>query len=810
MRFFIRVMVLFVCSALSAHLWAKDKTSYADFIDGMQHQQGYFSFYLDDETGKVFLEIDNFNEDFLFQSGLPHGVGSNDIGLDRGQLGDTRLVRFERVGEKVFLRQLNTYYRANTGNILEKQAIDEAFASSIIWGFKVSSSSKDKQKTLIDYTPFLLSDIHNLSAKLKRTKQGNFSIDASRSAVYEKRTKAFPNNTELEATVTYKGSKAGTYLRSVTPDASAVTVNLHHSLIKLPDNGYQTRTFHPYSGFWESSYADYASAIDEPLIKRDIPRHRLKKKKPNAKVSEAVEPIIYYLDAGVPEPVKSALLDGARWWDQAFEAIGYKNAFQVKMLPSDADPMDVRYNVIQWVHRATRGWSYGSSVIDPRTGEIIKGHVTLGSLRVRQDYLIALGLTSPFTSENTDTSAMKEMALARIRQLSAHEVGHTLGIAHNFAASVNDRASVMDYPHPLITIKNDKISLENAYATDIGVWDKFVIAYGYADVEKEHEAQYLAELVNNAQQQGLQYVSDPDARPKSGAHATGHLWDNGENAAQELTRVLKVRKLALENFGVNSIAIDTPMSELEEVLVPIYNFHRFQVEAAAKLIAGVDYGYQLRSEQFSNQQKMVAGKEQHEALTALLKTLSPTTLVVPTSITALIPPKAYGYHRTRESFNGRTGLTFDPISAAEASAKHTLSLILNAERLARLQQQTMLDDDVPSVQQLLSKVLGATIQSSPQTLTSLLVQQRVNQQLVEHLLALWHSQQVVPEVRAEVYATLTDLSQWLADKRSTRKYKGSRAHFQLLARQINYSLNHDKSSLPESKIQLPPGSPIGN
>ena len=809
MRFFIRVIVLCICSVLSTQVLAKTETTYADFIKGKQHHQGYFSFYLDDKTGKVFLEIENFQQEFLFQSGLPHGVGSNDIGLDRGQLGDTRLVRFEKVGEKVFLRQLNTYYRADTDNELEKQAIDEAFASSIIWGFKVSKNSADNSRTLIDYTPFLLSDIHNLSEQLKRRKQGSYSIDATRSGVYAKRTKAFPNNTELEATVTYKGSKAGAHLRSVTPDASAVTVNLHHSLVKLPDDGYKTRQFHPYSGFWENSYADYASAIDEPLIKRNIPRHRLNKKNPQAKVSEAVEPIIYYLDAGVPEPVKSALLDGARWWDQAFSAIGYENAFQVKMLPSDADPMDVRYNVIQWVHRATRGWSYGSSVIDPRTGEIIKGHVTLGSLRVRQDYLIALGLTSPFKTIDTDTSAMKEMALARIRQLSAHEVGHTLGIAHNFAASVNDRASVMDYPHPLITIKDDQISLENAYAEDIGDWDKFVIAYGYADVEKAQEGQYLAELVKSTQQKGLEYVSDPDARPKSGSHATGHLWDNGKNAAAELTRVLEVRKLALENFGLNSIPVGTPMSELEQVLVPIYNFHRFQVEATAKRIAGVDYGYQLRSKEFTNQQKMVSGKSQHAALKALLLTLSPDTLTLPAEITALIPPKAYGYSRNRESFISNTGLTFDPISAAEASAKHTLSLLLNAERLARLQQQTMLDDDIPSVGQLFNELIDATLQADAEKSTALLVQQRVNQQLVEHLLALWHSQNVVPEVRAEVYLTLTELSQWLSDKRSTRKYRGSRAQFTLLANQINYSLSHDKLSTPVSKIKLPPGSPIG-
>lgn len=810
MNFFIRVMVLFFCCMLSAQALAQAETTYAEFIKDKQHHQGYFSFYLDDKTGKVFLEIEHFEKEFLFQSGLPHGVGSNDIGLDRGQLGDTRLVRFEKVGDKVFLRQLNTYYRANTDSALEKQAVDEAFASSIIWGFKVSNSSKDNSKTLIDYTPFLLSDIHNLSVQLQRTTQGNYKVDASRSGVYQKRSKAFPNNTELEATVTYKGSKAGAHLRSVTPDASAVTVNLHHSLIKLPDDGYQTRKFHPYSGFWENSYADYASAIDEPLIKRNIPRHRLMKKNPQAKVSEAIEPIIYYLDAGVPEPVKSALLDGAGWWDQAFAAIGYKNAFQVKMLPSDADPMDVRYNVIQWVHRATRGWSYGASVIDPRTGEIIKGHVTLGSLRVRQDYLIALGLTSPFKTTDTDTRAMKAMALARIRQLSAHEVGHTLGIAHNFAASVNDRASVMDYPHPLITIKNDEISLENAYATDIGDWDKYVVAYGYGDVSKKQETQYLSELVNSAQQQGLAYISDPDARPQSGAHATGHLWDNGKDAAAELTRVLKVRKLALANFGLNSIPVGTPMSELEQVLVPIYNFHRFQVEATAKLIAGVDYGYQLRSEQFTNQQKMVSGKSQYAALQALLLTLSPDTLSVPAEITRLIPPKAYGYSRDRESFISNTGLTFDPISAAEASAKHTLALLLNAERLARLQQQSMLDNDIPSVGQLFTELVDATLPSAPKKSTALLVQQRVNQQLVEHLLALWHSENLVTEVKAEVYLTLTDLSQWLTDKRSTKKYQGSRAQFALLANQINYSLSHDKIATPVSKIQLPPGSPIGS
>ena len=817
-----RVVLLLICSMMTVMVCAKDEIGFKDFVEGKIEHSGYFSFYHDDTDGKFYLEITDFEREFLFQSSLPRGIGSNDIGLDRGQLGETRLVQFERVGNKVFLRQLNSYYRADSNNELEKQAVKEAFASSIIWGFNIAKVSKNNKRVLIDYTPFLLSDIHGLAATLKRTKQGSYNIDSSRSAIYSKRSKAFPDNTELEATVTFKGKDAGHYLSSVTLDVSAVTVNLHHSLIKLPDNNYQTRAFHPFSGFWSIKYADYASAIDESLIKRNIPRHRLAKKKgkqsSTAQLTEAVEPIVYYLDAGVPEPVRSALIDGAMWWNQAFENIGYKNAFQVKILPADVDPMDVRYNVIQWVHRATRGWSYGSSVIDPRTGEILKGHVTLGSLRVRQDYLIALGLTSPFKSANTDTSSMKEMALARIRQLAAHEVGHTLGIAHNFAASVNDRASVMDYPHPLVELKKGKIDLSNAYSENIGEWDKFVIAYGYGDYLLDSETEELQNLVVQAQSKGLQYVSDPDARSKSSGHSTGHLWDNGANAAVELNRVLKVRAKALENFGVNSIPFGTPMSELEQVLVPIYNFHRFQVEAAVKLIAGVEYTYSMRlaesklsDQQVSGQQfiKAVDSNIQRQALTALMSTLSTKTLTLSNDIIKLIPPKAYGYARDRESFTAKTGLTFDPVSAAEASAKHTIFLLLNAQRLARLQQQSVMVEGVPDVEDVITTLLNNTIKKPAEKGLNLLVQQRVNQQVVEALLALWHQNQLVTEVRAEVYVALDHLHNWFDDNSNTRKYKTLSAQFSLLKNQIGYSLKQGKLIMPASKIKLPPGSPIG-
>lgn len=779
-----------------------------DFLENKTLHQGFIPFYVDNETAKVYLEISNFEQPFLFQSSLPHGVGSNDIGLDRGQLGDTRLVQFERVGKKVFLRQLNTYYRANSKNLLEREAINEAFASSIIWGFTVEESINDA--IYIDYTPFLLSDIHGLANTLKRTKQGSYSIDSSRSALYQKRSKAFVDNTELEAIVTFKGQASGDYIRTVTPDSSAVSVHMHHSLIRLPDNDYQTRKFHPYSGMWSVEYADYATAIEEPLIQRLIPRHRLTKKNPSAKLSEAVEPIIYYLDPGVPEPVRSALIDGALWWDQAFEAIGYKHAFQVKMLPANADPMDVRYNVIQWVHRATRGWSYGASVIDPRTGEILKGHVTLGSLRVRQDYLIALGLTSPFSQGNkiVDTKAQKEMALARIRQLSAHEVGHTLGIAHNFSASVNDRASVMDYPHPLITLdKQGEIDLSNAYSTNIGIWDKHVVHYAYGDFASEDKD--LAKVIKSAKAKGLLYMSDPDARPQGGAETTGHLWDNGKDPVAELNRVLNVRQKALTDFGKDSIAHGTPLSELESHLVPIYNFHRYQVEAVAKVVAGVQYAYAVKGED-DLPMTAVDATQQDAAIDALLKTLSPEFLTLSDDIIAQIPPKAYGYYRTRESFSSNTSLSFDPVTAAQASAKFTLSLLLNKQRLARLSQQHWQNPSIASVDQLIDRLLTKTVKAPfPSKGLNVAVAQRVNQQVIDSLLALFYDDKLVAEVRVTLHSRLKALQSWLAAQ-TNAKNDVQVNQYQLLKTQLDYSFQQGKVIVKQTPAKLPPGSPIGS
>ncbi|MEE4244820.1 MAG: zinc-dependent metalloprotease [Kangiellaceae bacterium] len=778
-------------------------TSVKEVVKGKQKIAGFFDIYYDQSKARALLSIEQFNQPFILATSLPYGLGSNDIGLDRGLQGGSQLVYFRRVGQRVFLVEDNTYYRANSDNAAERESVEQAFAESTLAGFEIIASN-DSQ-TLIDVTNFVVSDLMGVSERIKSRGQGSFSFNKGLSSIDPSVIKAFPKNTELQAILTFKGSNAGRYLRSVSPSSQSFTLRQRVSLIQLPDDNYRPRAFHPFSGYWSNQYVDYASSLLETKEKRFIPRHRLVKKDPSATVSEAVEPIVYYVDHGAPENVRNALIEGASWWNQAFESAGYKDAFQVKLLTDDIDPMDIRYNVILWVHRATRGWSYGASVTDPRTGEILKGHVTLGSLRVRQDLLIAQGLTSPFDGSDPSQKIQVEMALARIRQLSAHEVGHTLGIAHNFAASVNKRASVMDYPHPYVTLSDDnKIDLSRAYATDIGDWDKQVIKYGYSDFYGKNETAELRKIIIESKNQGLKYISDPDARPNGGLHSEAHLWDNGSNAADELIRMSKVRKTALNNFNKNVIADDTPYSELEEVLVPIYNIHRFQVIAAAKLLGGSNYQYAVKG-QDDFVQSEVTKEDQTKALNALLDTLSSSFLTLPEHIRKIIPPKAYGYSRNRESFSSKAGMALDPLSIAEGSANQTLSLIMNNQRLTRLAQQAARNN--LSAHDVLTAISNRLFKSDIDELGNFQVNARVIQVYLRKLVSVVSSNASL-EAKSAAISQLDRAQRWL--KRlagKTRKTDERYGYYRAL--QIMLSNQLEQLEIKSDSVRLPPGSPIG-
>ncbi|NVJ59597.1 MAG: zinc-dependent metalloprotease [Gammaproteobacteria bacterium] len=775
--------------------------SITQFTKSMRLIPGFFDLYVDDKTAKSYLKIESFSEDFIFATSLPYGLGSNDIGLDRGLQGGSRLVYWHRVGDTIFLVEKNTQYRSSDQSKAAQQAVKEAFAESRLANFEIQASEGDA--TLIDVTSLATRDWMGVANRIEQTKQGNFRLSSSLSSLDLDVQKSFPKNTEIQAVLTFEGDKAGEYLRSVAPDSDRFTLRQRVSLIALPEPGYTPRRFHPMSGMWAQGFEDVSAPLNQSTTQRFIPRHRLKRKPSTDTLSPAYEPIVYYVDAGAPEPIRSALVEGASWWNQAFEAAGYKDAFQVKLLPDTIDPMDIRYNVILWVHRATRGWSYGSSVTDPRTFEILKGHVTLGSLRVRQDLLIAQGLTAPFANGD-DISLETEMALARIRQLAAHEVGHTLGIAHNFASSAQGDASVMDYPHPKFKLNENKVSLKNAYSVNIGQWDKQVIKYAYSDFTESEELEGLASVIAENKQLGLSFISDSDARPVGGAHPTAHLWDNGSDAVEELTRLLELREHALTNFSAHVIPDGTPYSELQERLVLVYNLHRYQVEAVAKLIGGLDYNYAVKGES-SLVLKSVDKNQQQAALSQLIKTLSPQFLKLDDSIIQQIPPKAYGYQQTRESFESNTGLTLDPYSIAQAAAAHTLNYLLNEQRLTRLAQQSVSDN--LSAAQLLNELTGSIIKPIYSDRAEQLIQMRVAQSYISRLLQLSKGTISAVETNAVVQSELAKLEQWLKQAIGRTRISDTRyGYLKVIETMLE---NPDDVRVQFKEPKLPPGSPIG-
>ncbi|MBV8898323.1 MAG: zinc-dependent metalloprotease, partial [Acidobacteriaceae bacterium] len=696
---------------------------------------------------------------------------------------------------RVLMVESNYRFRATGDSPAEKRATEDSFARSTLWGFEVAS--EENGRVLVDATNFFLRDAAHVAEHLQSEHQGQYRVDATRSAFYLPYTKAFPRNTEVETTITFTGEPSGNLVREVTPSAEAITVREHQSFVALPGPGYQPRMQDPRAGYFSTDFMDFSAPVNEPVMKRYIARHRLEKKDPNAAVSDPVEPIVYYVDPGAPPDIRAALIEGASWWNQAFEAAGFRNAFQVKVLPTDTDPMDIRYNIIQWVHRSTRGWSYGNSLIDPRTGEIIKGVVSLGSLREHQDYLIFEGLMAPHLTGDDKSKLLTDAVYARLRQLAAHEVGHTLGLEHNYVASTAHRASVMDYPGPWIEIRPDNtLDLSNAYATGIGEWDKIAITWGYSQFAPgTDEKQALNEILMDAAHRGIIFITDADSRPPGSAHPKSHLWDNGGNALDELTRLLKIRSIALSRFGENNIQVGAPMATLDEVLVPLYFLHRYQTEAASKSLGGLDYTYALRGDgQLTTQ--IVAPAEQRRALKALLQTIDPTTLTIPESILKLIPPRPPGYPRTRETFPAHTGLTFDPLAGAEAASDMTVSLLLNPQRAARLIQYHAENADNPSLNEVIQTLLAATWYAKPRTGLEAEVAETVNYVVLTRLMGLAAGESATVHVRNTATSFISGLKgkagYWLADD--------------MIAK---FERNPKDFALPKL-AEPPPGQPIGD
>jgi hypothetical protein len=786
-------------------LFAQKLPTVEEKTSGLKKHEGFITFYWNDTTGKIFLDVNNLDSEFLYVTSLPSGLGSNDVGLDKGSLSDTRIVKFNRVGRKILMTQPNYTYRAYSSNPFERRAVEQSFAQSVLWGFNIEAESNGH--LLVDATDFLLRDANQVANRLRMLKQGNYSVDKSRSAIFLPNTRNFPLNTELEATITFTNADGvvGGFVNSVVPSNEAITLRMHHSFVQLPDDNYDPRSFDPRSSFIPVSFFDYSTPVSEPIDKYFIMRHRLQKKNPSAAKSEPIKPIVYYLDNGTPEPIRSALLEGASWWNQAFEAAGFINAFQVKILPDSADPMDIRYNMINWVHRSTRGWSYGESVVDPRTGEIIKGNVRLGSLRVRQDYLIAQGLLAPFENGTPADDKMLKMALARLRQLAAHEVGHTLGLMHNYAASVSNRSSVMDYPPPAAQLdSNGNIDLTNAYATGIGDWDKVSITWGYSEFAPgTNEKAALNQVLTGAEQKGLLFISDQDARPASGLHPYAHLWDNGKNAVDELRTTMKVRNKALQQFGEKNIRPGTPLAFLEDVLVPVYFYHRYQLEAATKIVGGMNYSYALRGDGQIIIQP-VTKAEQQRALNAITDCLDPAFLILPGHILQLIPPRPAGYDFTRELFKKRTGLAFDALAPAETAADLPLSFLFNTARMNRMVEYEAENGGL-GLDEMIKTLINKTWKAPRRSGMEGLIQLQTEQVLLTYLLSASTDSGASFITQAVINKALADLKTFIETKKKTASSPVYDGHLLLALERMKAP----EKAKPSLHAEIPPGSPIG-